>query len=690
MAWPMVLVLWLACAGQVLAQCINTVGPAVLPGGTVGVPYAQSMTASGPAPSTFVVSAGALPAGVTLAADGTLSGTPTTPASYNFTVSATDFSGCLGSRPYTVAIVAPLVTVSPATLANATAGAAYSQLVTASGGTAPYTFAVSAGSLPAGVTLAAGGALTGTPTTVGSANFTITATDAFGSTGVNTYKIAILAPTIVLAPTTLPAAQAGKAYARLLSASGGTGPYGFTVTSGSLPAGLALATNGNLSGTPTGPGVQAFTVTATDGNGFTGSRGYTLTVANGPLPTGASRTITTQMGIPVQVDLTSGASGGPFTSAAVVAVGAGGSATVDANQVLTFTPAPGFLGNVQVDYTLSNTWGASPVASILFVVDARPDPTADPDVIGLATGVDASVRIFAETQTRHVDDRLDALHDLGPDLWGWWVSGTTRGGDRDADADGPAQDFQVDGFTIGGDYRPNGRFAFGGALGYDRSHDRVGDRGSRLGARATSAIGYGSFHPDLPFFLDGTVGHQRITVHTLRALPQGTTLADGERGGEQTFSSWSSGYRWKHKTWQLSAYGRLDAAQARLDGYAEDGDPTQALRYDEEAIATRTRTLGVRGKFQHKTRWGLVEPRARVELLHDFHDLGGTWVQYVDQADGPRYFVAPQDEGGNREVLELGVVFKTRLLTINLQYLGMYGGLYDNDRAFSVTFQNAR
>jgi hypothetical protein len=79
-----------------------------------------------------------------------------------------------------------------------------------------------------------------------------------------------------------------------------------------------------------------------------------------------------------------------------------------------------------------------------------------------------------------------------------------------------------------------------------------------------------------------------------------------------------------------------------------------------------------------------------VEVLHDFHDRGGTWVQYVDQPDGPRYFLAPQDDGGNREVLELGVVFKTRLLTINLQYLGMYGGAFDNDHAFSLTFQNAR
>jgi hypothetical protein len=690
-AWSMVLALWLPCAGQVFAQCVNIVNPAGLPGGTVGVAYSQSLTSSGPTPTTFVVSAGAPPAGVTLAADGTLSGTPTAPASYTFDVQATDAGGCQGTRTYTVAVAAPLITLAPGALPNGTRGVPYSQAVTAGGGTAPYTFAVTVGSLPTGVALAPGGALSGTPTVAGAYAYTITATDAFGSTGSQTYKMAIVVPTITVSPATLPTAQVGVAYAQTLSATGGVGPYAFAVTAGTLPGGLALAADGKLTGTPANPGAPVFTLTATDSNGATGSRSYTLTVANGQVPVAASRTLTTPMGIAVQVDLTSGASGGPFTSAALVGVGAGGNASIDpASQVLTFTPAPGFLGNVQVDYTLSNTYGPSPVASITFIVDARPDPTQDPDVTGLETGQDASVRIFAETQTRHVGDRLDELHDLGPDLWGWWISGTTRSGDRDADSDGPAQDFQVDGFTVGGDVRASPRFTFGGALGYDRSHDRIGVRGSHLGARAASAIGYGSFHPDLPFFLDGTVGHQRIHVRTTRALPVGASLADGERDGEQTFSSWSSGYRWKHKTWQLSAYGRLDAAQARLDGYAEDGDPTQALRYDDEAIATRTRTVGVRGKFQHKTGWGIVEPRARVEFLHDFHDRGGTWVQYVDQPDGPRYFLAPQDDGGNREVLELGVVFKTRLLTINLQYLGMYGGTFDNDHAFSVTFQNAR
>ncbi|MDQ6831888.1 MAG: Ig domain-containing protein, partial [Chloroflexota bacterium] len=76
--------------------------------------------------------------------------------------------------------------------------------------------------------------------------------------------------TITLAPTTLPNATLGTPYSQTITASGGTAPYTFAVTSGTLPPGLTLATNGTLSGTPTSAGSFTFTVTATDHLGATG------------------------------------------------------------------------------------------------------------------------------------------------------------------------------------------------------------------------------------------------------------------------------------------------------------------------------------------------------------------------------------------------------------------------------------
>src|SRR3546814_13003045 len=80
------------------------------------------------------------------------------------------------------------------------------------------------------------------------------------ATATASYTLLINASTITLSPAALPDGAVGTAYAQTLSASGGTAPYTFSVTAGSLPAGLCLASDGTLSGTPTARGATAFTV----------------------------------------------------------------------------------------------------------------------------------------------------------------------------------------------------------------------------------------------------------------------------------------------------------------------------------------------------------------------------------------------------------------------------------------------
>ena len=105
--------------------------------------------------------------------------------------------GCSG------AAACPVITIAPPTAPNGTVGVAYTQTLTATGGTGPYTFSVISGALPAGLTLTAGGVLAGTPTTPGTSTFTIRATDGAGCPGFVTYTMVI--PTAV---PTLPQAFA--------------------------------------------------------------------------------------------------------------------------------------------------------------------------------------------------------------------------------------------------------------------------------------------------------------------------------------------------------------------------------------------------------------------------------------------------------------------------------------------------
>ena len=180
--------------------------------------------------------------------------------------------------------------MSPSTLSAATVGTSYSATVTASGGTGPYSYTVSSGTLPPGLGInASSGAISGTPTAGGSFSFTISAADSATPQNVVSqgYTLTVNAPTVGLSPSTLPAGTYGTAYSQTITASGGTSPYTYARTSGTLPPGLTLSTGGTLAGTPTAPGSYTFTVTATDsstGTGpFTASQSYTVTVTKAVL-----------------------------------------------------------------------------------------------------------------------------------------------------------------------------------------------------------------------------------------------------------------------------------------------------------------------------------------------------------------------------------------------------------------------
>ncbi|MEO6154477.1 MAG: putative Ig domain-containing protein, partial [Thermomonas sp.] len=183
-----------------------TLSPTSVPLGTVGVPYSVTITASGgTGPYTYLVGAGPpLPAGLILnPATGVISGTPTVEGVTNSFIQATDSFGSVGGQIYTFQFVAPVV-LSPTTLPSGTVGAPYSQTFTASGGFGGYTFAVSAGTLPAGLTFINStgnqiATLSGTPTAVGTSNFTVTITDGpSGFTDSQTYTVTIVGTVITL------------------------------------------------------------------------------------------------------------------------------------------------------------------------------------------------------------------------------------------------------------------------------------------------------------------------------------------------------------------------------------------------------------------------------------------------------------------------------------------------------------
>lgn len=152
--------------------------------------------------------------------------------------------------------------------------------ITATGGKAPYTFAKTSGTLPAGLTFNSDGTITGTPTASGSVTIGVSVTDADAAVITGSVNIIVEPhPDIVVSPGQLLNGQVGVPYSKAFRGNFGYGPYALAVTSGSLPAGLSFNTaTGVLSGTPTATGTSTFYVTATDHYEFEGTRPFKLTV----------------------------------------------------------------------------------------------------------------------------------------------------------------------------------------------------------------------------------------------------------------------------------------------------------------------------------------------------------------------------------------------------------------------------
>jgi hypothetical protein len=275
-----------ACGGSSSAPASLSLSLASLPSGTVDAAYSATIAASGgTAPYSYTVSQGTLPAGLTLSTSGAISGTPTTAGTSSFTIQVTDSKSATATAQGSIKIAAAsALTISPSTLPDGQINVAYSQTLTASGGVAPYTFAVTTGALPTGITLT-GGVLSGTPTVSGTFNFTITATDSTTPTpltGSNAYTLIISPSALTLSPATLPNGMVNVAYSQALTASGGTAPYTFSIASGgTLPPGIAFSAAGVFTGAPTTPGTYSFTVQVEDSSTPTAASAsvpYTLTV----------------------------------------------------------------------------------------------------------------------------------------------------------------------------------------------------------------------------------------------------------------------------------------------------------------------------------------------------------------------------------------------------------------------------
>jgi hypothetical protein len=389
-----------------------------MPAAVIGVPYSYKFDPTGGAPPfrwTLEPDPGMAMPGLSLNADGAMSGTPSRVGTYEFTLRVTGKGDEGGEetafKRCSVTVAAQqLNVVTACPLPAGTAGVPYSTSNQVSGGRAPYAWSLieGFGALPSGLTINEAGAISGTPVTPGTYRFTLRV-GALNSeeavAGTKACSITIHSPglrTETACP--LPAATTGVPYSADFGAAGGTEPYAWSIA-GALPVGVALSPDGRITGTPLVAGSYDFVLSLRD------SRGVALS-----LPCGIS------VGAP-QLDITSACplpaatAGVPYASRLEVGGGAG------PYRWSVFGTLPQGLW-LSPDGVVTGTPRApGPAWFRLKVEDSQGKPAALPCSLVVNPGPFAITSCpLADARAGEVyQQNLDAVGGAEPYLW--WVSG---------------------------------------------------------------------------------------------------------------------------------------------------------------------------------------------------------------------------------------------------------------------------
>ncbi|MFZ1612912.1 MAG: Ig domain-containing protein, partial [Holophaga sp.] len=241
---------------------------AVGPVGTA-LTVTPNVTAGGPVVVATLTS-GSIPPGMVLNANGSISGTPTTPGTYSAEISLRNASGALTTQHVTITIYAVGATALSASYIDyiTTVGSVVTVMPTVGSGGPVVGAQLATGSLPPGLTLNPNGTITGTATTSGLYTMEIRLCNASGACVTVPLKITVNNLPLTLAYGTPRTFIAGSVIAIQNATVGNalsTLTTTFTLSSGALPLGLTLNPDGTINGTPTVIGDYTFSVTATNG-----------------------------------------------------------------------------------------------------------------------------------------------------------------------------------------------------------------------------------------------------------------------------------------------------------------------------------------------------------------------------------------------------------------------------------------
>lgn len=253
-----------------------TITTSSLPAATRGVPYSYKLGLSGGSATSWTVSEGALPPGFTLSNAGVIAGTPSTEGGSTFTVKASNGSKS-DTKQLTLSVVAPLG-ISIGAIPPAIVGQPFATQLAATGGVGSYSFSLSGGALPSGLTFdTASGVITGTPRSAGSYPLQISVTASGGGAAIQTLGLVVRSK-LGFVTKNLPVARVGRNYSARIAVKGGVLPFALT-SSSIFPRGLSLnGETGRLTGRAKRTGRYSLTIVVHDSYGGAAMHTYVLRV----------------------------------------------------------------------------------------------------------------------------------------------------------------------------------------------------------------------------------------------------------------------------------------------------------------------------------------------------------------------------------------------------------------------------